>query len=241
MRKQKLFYEYEKTLLTEVAKKKWDTIGKYGIEKYKKMIKNIASLTVEAYFTILKKVDPDDVMRWMESIGDIFPLASSRRKGLKIRMIKMDLLRNSLADFLSGNVPPNGYIHEDIIAYFVHEYLERTFESRLSKRGRYKKIDFKRTYDYLMKFLGNNIVNDAVVYIVQDFIRGFYRLYYSTKIKSSDKKVMRLLDPRTGVMRCKVCGSVNWANVRPNSGGKYYRLSWECLKGCTLNDLEEAK
>ncbi|MFQ6023996.1 MAG: hypothetical protein ACE5NW_14855 [Acidiferrobacterales bacterium] len=48
------------------------------------------------------------------------------------------------------------------------------------------------------------------------------------------KKVMRLLDPFTGLMECKVCGTRHAALIRPDSGGKYYRGSWQCLNGCKL-------
>jgi hypothetical protein len=46
----------------------------------------------------------------------------------------------------------------------------------------------------------------------------------------SAKKVMRLIDPNTGRMRCRVCGSEHYACVR--RGGHYYRGSWQCLHGC---------
>jgi hypothetical protein len=46
------------------------------------------------------------------------------------------------------------------------------------------------------------------------------------------KKVMKLVDPSTGQMECKVCGSVQWANLR--GGGHYYRGSWQCQNGCRL-------
>ncbi len=52
------------------------------------------------------------------------------------------------------------------------------------------------------------------------------------------KKVMRLLDPFTGLMECKVCGTRYAASIRPGSGGKYYRGSWQCLNGCKLPSPE---
>ena len=48
------------------------------------------------------------------------------------------------------------------------------------------------------------------------------------------KKVMKLLEPRSGMMECKVCGNRHWANIRPDSGGHYYRGSWQCENGCKL-------
>ncbi len=50
----------------------------------------------------------------------------------------------------------------------------------------------------------------------------------------STPKVMKLIDPGTGKMECKVCGAVHWANIKPQSGGRYYRGSWQCQNGCKL-------
>jgi len=55
------------------------------------------------------------------------------------------------------------------------------------------------------------------------------------------KKVMRLIDARTGLMECKVCGARHWANIKPLSNGKYYRGSWQCQHGCKLENLEKEK
>lgn len=55
------------------------------------------------------------------------------------------------------------------------------------------------------------------------------------------KKVMKLLDPRTGKMECKVCGQIHFANIKPQSGGKYYRGSWQCANGCKLEDKNDKK
>lgn len=46
------------------------------------------------------------------------------------------------------------------------------------------------------------------------------------------KKVMKLIDPTTGLMECRICGSRHLANIKPNSNGKYYRGSWQCSNGC---------
>lgn len=46
------------------------------------------------------------------------------------------------------------------------------------------------------------------------------------------EKTMRLLDPRSGLMECKVCGHQRFANIKPDSGGNYYRGSWQCQLGC---------
>ena len=46
------------------------------------------------------------------------------------------------------------------------------------------------------------------------------------------KKVMKLVDPSTGEMVCKVCGAIHWAILK--SGGKYFRGAWQCQNGYTL-------
>lgn len=52
------------------------------------------------------------------------------------------------------------------------------------------------------------------------------------------RKVMRLIDPYSGMMECKVCGSVHWASLR--RGGFYHRGSWQCNEGCKLPDVKGA-
>lgn len=47
-------------------------------------------------------------------------------------------------------------------------------------------------------------------------------------------KVMKLINGYTGEMECKVCGAKHWASIKPNSGGKYYRGSWQCRNGCKI-------
>ena len=45
-------------------------------------------------------------------------------------------------------------------------------------------------------------------------------------------KVMKLIDPSTGLMECRVCGSTHFANLK--RGGYYVRGSWQCQSGCSL-------
>jgi hypothetical protein len=54
-------------------------------------------------------------------------------------------------------------------------------------------------------------------------------------------KLGELIDPRTGMMQCKVCGWTWLANIRPDSNGRLYRGSWQCPYGCTPEDLWEMK
>jgi len=48
------------------------------------------------------------------------------------------------------------------------------------------------------------------------------------------QKVMELISPYTGQMKCKVCGSKHWASVKPQSGGHFYRGSWQCINRCKI-------
>lgn len=50
------------------------------------------------------------------------------------------------------------------------------------------------------------------------------------------KKVMKLLDATTGLMECQICGRRHFAKIRTDSGGKYYRGSWQCANGCKPED-----
>jgi hypothetical protein len=43
------------------------------------------------------------------------------------------------------------------------------------------------------------------------------------------QKAILLVDPSTGKMECRFCGSVHYASIKPCSGGLYYRGSWQCL------------
>lgn len=49
-------------------------------------------------------------------------------------------------------------------------------------------------------------------------------------------KVMRLINPSTGKMECRVCGAIHYSNIRPDSGGQFYKGSWQCRYGCRLED-----
>lgn len=51
------------------------------------------------------------------------------------------------------------------------------------------------------------------------------------------KKIMKLVDDRTGRMQCKVCGSEHQANTKP--GGGFYRGSWQCVNECKLPEKNE--
>lgn len=52
------------------------------------------------------------------------------------------------------------------------------------------------------------------------------------------QKVMKLIDPSSGLMICKACSAWHYASIRPGSNGKFYRGSWQCRYGCRPNDLK---
>ena len=50
-------------------------------------------------------------------------------------------------------------------------------------------------------------------------------------------KVMKLINENTGLMECQICGARHNAQIQP--GGKYRRGSWQCPKGCKIEDSNE--
>jgi hypothetical protein len=55
------------------------------------------------------------------------------------------------------------------------------------------------------------------------------------------KKVMKLINADTCLMKCKVCGAEHLANYqsgydRADGITRYYRGSWQCQNGCKLED-----
>ncbi len=53
------------------------------------------------------------------------------------------------------------------------------------------------------------------------------------------KQPMELINEYTGEMKCKVCGSVHWASIKPRSNGRYYRGSWQCQYGCKIKTKKQ--
>ena len=51
------------------------------------------------------------------------------------------------------------------------------------------------------------------------------------------RKVMKLVDPSTGLMECRVCGARHHANIVGRTAlqaAHYARGSWQCRHGCKL-------
>jgi hypothetical protein len=49
-------------------------------------------------------------------------------------------------------------------------------------------------------------------------------------------KVMKLIDPNTVLMECRVCGARHTGQIMPDSGGKLYPANYKCVNGCKLPD-----
>lgn len=47
-------------------------------------------------------------------------------------------------------------------------------------------------------------------------------------------KVMKLMDPYSGRMECKVCRSYHYASRKTGDGRHFYRGSWQCVNKCRL-------
>ncbi len=45
---------------------------------------------------------------------------------------------------------------------------------------------------------------------------------------------IEVLDSRSGLMQCRMCGTRWMANIRPMSNGRYYRGNWTCYN-CGAN------
>lgn len=59
------------------------------------------------------------------------------------------------------------------------------------------------------------------------------------------KKVMKLLDPSSGLMECRVCGKRHYAILQSGSERKdgitrYHRGAWQCLNGCKIQKEDSA-
>ena len=54
-----------------------------------------------------------------------------------------------------------------------------------------------------------------------------------TTKKKATPKVMKLIDPSSGQMECRVCGAHHWANTKD---GNFQRGAWQCQHGCKLDE-----
>ncbi len=50
------------------------------------------------------------------------------------------------------------------------------------------------------------------------------------------EKITRLINPDTGELQCKICGTIFFSEVKPLVGEVYYNNEYICPNGCTGND-----
>jgi hypothetical protein len=48
------------------------------------------------------------------------------------------------------------------------------------------------------------------------------------------EQVTKLLDEKTGLMECRVCGERHNAVMKPDAEGKFHPENWECINKCKL-------
>jgi hypothetical protein len=60
---------------------------------------------------------------------------------------------------------------------------------------------------------------------------------------SKKEHVMKLVDEKTGLMECLVCGEKRHAVMKPGPDGKFLPENWECVNMCRLihDDKRPAK
>ncbi len=54
------------------------------------------------------------------------------------------------------------------------------------------------------------------------------------------RRVMLLVDRKTGLMKCRVCGQTHFAD-RVHGGKKFVKGSWRCGQGCIRSDSQIPK
>ncbi|MCX6682693.1 MAG: hypothetical protein NTY71_06895 [Methanoregula sp.] len=59
------------------------------------------------------------------------------------------------------------------------------------------------------------------------------------EIKRMTKKVMKLVDEKTGLMECLVCGEKRHAVMKQGQDGKFLPENWECVNMCRLIHHDE--
>ncbi len=50
-------------------------------------------------------------------------------------------------------------------------------------------------------------------------------------------KVMKLHNESSGLMECRACGQLHLPSIKPKPGSKYYPENWQCVHGCTMEDV----
>lgn len=62
-------------------------------------------------------------------------------------------------------------------------------------------------------------------------------------MKNINKKIISDISSNTShlMLKCKLCGQIWAPSIKPDSGGRMYRGSWQCPRKCKLNPLKDDK
>jgi transcription elongation factor Elf1 len=53
--------------------------------------------------------------------------------------------------------------------------------------------------------------------------------------KTMSQMTTKLINPYTGELQCKICGTVFYSSVKPLVGEVYYHTEYSCPNGCNVN------
>jgi hypothetical protein len=56
---------------------------------------------------------------------------------------------------------------------------------------------------------------------------------------SKKEHTMKLVDEKTGLMECLVCGEKRHGIMKPGADGKFLPENWECVNRCKLIHTDE--
>ncbi|MCK4526157.1 hypothetical protein KAW18_02200 [candidate division WOR-3 bacterium] len=54
-------------------------------------------------------------------------------------------------------------------------------------------------------------------------------------MKNQNPGIVEIIDSKSPVFRCKVCGQRWSPNIKPDSGGRFYGGAWQCPNGCKID------
>lgn len=51
-------------------------------------------------------------------------------------------------------------------------------------------------------------------------------------MKNRNPRTVKILDDWRPIFQCRLCHQIWWPSIRPDSGGRFYRGSWQCPNAC---------
>jgi hypothetical protein len=61
----------------------------------------------------------------------------------------------------------------------------------------------------------------------------------NTWLMTKKERITKLVDEKSGLMECLVCGEKFHATMKPGSDGKFLPENWECVNKCRLIHHDE--